>query len=166
MLAVLYNYNKNNMNSNSNSSSILYRDDISRCLEHIKAGESYEICLTQKFQGLVNNISGNKMFPLEVYSALRNKNPAPYSCYIHYDPMIYMDSKNTNDNSDNRASENILDEINGLDNCNIASSDCFSINSINIDSDLHWYQPGGFSICSSSPERYLKSSKVTNMIIY
>lgn len=84
-----------------------------------------KVCLTLQFQGSEKT---NSLKPLEVYNNLRNKNPAPYSCFIHYDPMDYY------------TNENNIFGTPGLDTPG-------------------WYKPGGFSICSSSPERYLKATK-------
>mmetsp|Transcript_27830 Transcript_27830/g.26656 ORF Transcript_27830/g.26656 Transcript_27830/m.26656 type:complete len:967 (-) Transcript_27830:71-2971(-) len=102
-----------------------YKNDIYKCLDAIKAGETYEVCLTLQFKGSEKT---DALKPLEVYNDLRTKNPAPYSCFIHYDPMEYY----TNENN-----------IFGTPEVETPG----------------WYKPGGFSICSSSPERYLKATK-------
>ncbi|MCS6941518.1 MAG: aminodeoxychorismate synthase [Geminocystis sp.] len=53
-----------------------YLKDIEFCLEKIREGESYEICLTNKIHlPPLNN-------PLKFYYKLRRENPAPYSCYL------------------------------------------------------------------------------------
>ena len=108
-----------------------YRNDIKQCLEYIKAGESYEICLTLQFKGEMGEKNNEKILPLSVYENLRNKNPAPYSCFLHYDPLLFMNLS---------GSEIDIDP--------------------NDDPSMVWYKPGGFTICSSSPERYLKATKV------
>jgi para-aminobenzoate synthetase len=53
-----------------------YLDNINTCLQKIKEGESYEICLT-------NNLYLDKISnPLNFYLTLRKNNPAPYSAFF------------------------------------------------------------------------------------
>jgi para-aminobenzoate synthetase len=53
-----------------------YLDRIRKCLSFIAAGESYEICLTNKVL-LESGIAA-----LDYYETLRRTNPAPYSAYL------------------------------------------------------------------------------------
>lgn len=53
-----------------------YLKDIEFCLEKIRQGESYELCLTNKIH--LPTLSN----PLQFYYRLRRENPAPYSCYL------------------------------------------------------------------------------------
>jgi para-aminobenzoate synthetase len=53
-----------------------YLDNIETCLEKIKQGESYEICLTNHLY--LPTISE----PLKFYLQLRKENPAPYSAFL------------------------------------------------------------------------------------
>jgi para-aminobenzoate synthetase len=94
-----------------------YLQDINDCLGNISYGETYEVCMTARFSGKMRKETS----PFDVYKALRKRNPAPYSSFIHYDPVKFGGQE---------ASEH-----------------------------LQWYREGGLSICSSSPERYLKIDK-------
>ena len=122
-----------------------YRQDIEKCLEYIKAGESYEICLTLQFKGECEKVLGEKVKPLDMYESLRAKNPAPYSCYLHFDPVKFT--------APTAVSPSKILEV-----------DSASFAARSPDPSLSWCLPGGFTICSSSPERYLKASKVQSSI--
>ena len=118
-----------------------YRQDIEKCLEYIKAGESYEICLTLQFKGECEKVDGERVKPLDMYENLRAKNPAPYSCYLHFDPVKFTAPTT-------------------VPPLEASEKDSVSIAVSSVDPTLSWCLPGGFTICSSSPERYLKASKV------
>jgi para-aminobenzoate synthetase len=55
-----------------------YEGDVSRCLEYIAAGESYEICLTNRLRAELPAATD----VLGVYLTLRLVNPAPYAAFL------------------------------------------------------------------------------------
>jgi anthranilate/para-aminobenzoate synthase component I/branched-subunit amino acid aminotransferase/4-amino-4-deoxychorismate lyase len=57
-----------------------YLANIGQCQEKIKAGESYEICLTNRVQIPLRSHGEQEVF--ETYLILRETNPAPYACFI------------------------------------------------------------------------------------
>jgi para-aminobenzoate synthetase len=63
-----------------------YREDIETCKRYLRAGHSYEICLTNR--ALTRCASE----PLEVYRALRRVNPAPYSAYLRFGDLAVLSS--------------------------------------------------------------------------
>lgn len=56
-----------------------YIKDIKKCLEYIKDGESYELCLTTKIRKRIGEIDS-----LGLYLHLREKNPAPYAAWLNF----------------------------------------------------------------------------------
>ncbi|MFF8916971.1 aminodeoxychorismate synthase component I [Streptomyces sp. NPDC015032] len=58
-----------------------YLDDIQECLAALRAGQSYEVCLTDTL-GIPGDPDG-----LEVHSRLRRINPAPYGAYLRLGEM-------------------------------------------------------------------------------
>lgn len=149
-----------------------YRSDILECLEYIKAGESYEICLTLQFKGTKDTEGGVTAEPLDVYESLRSRNPAPYSCFFHYDPLLFMSPtpstpsstpSSTSSTTSTTPSGSAGSSSNLENPTSTSTSSDPGTKSRNLDESLSWYLPGGFTICSSSPERYLKSSKVISV---
>ena len=53
-----------------------YERDVVRCLEQLRAGESYEICLTTTLEAPVSED------PVVAYRRLRRSSPAPYAAYL------------------------------------------------------------------------------------
>jgi para-aminobenzoate synthetase len=58
-----------------------YLDDVEACLEQLRAGESYEICLTNEVE---LDFTGD---PLALYRRQRRHNPAPYAAYLTLDDV-------------------------------------------------------------------------------
>ena len=128
-----------------------YISDIQKALEYIRRGETYEVCLTAQFRGplpelpptmtdtvtdtATDTVTDTEQFSAvsggrrswQLYRTLRSKNPAPYACYIHYDP---------------------------------------SHGRIHSPDDLTWCPRHGISICSSSPERYLRIDQVRSVFLF
>lgn len=71
----------------SRKSEEAYYNDIQRCLDEIRSGETYEVCLTMQFNGPCC------ASPLNIYEELRMKNAAPYAAYIRYDPCSFTGSE-------------------------------------------------------------------------
>jgi para-aminobenzoate synthetase len=55
-----------------------YEDKVRACIEKIRQGESYEVCLTTGFEGPALRD------PFGVYRTLRAVNPAPYAAYLDF----------------------------------------------------------------------------------
>ncbi|KAK1438517.1 hypothetical protein QVD17_04326 [Tagetes erecta] len=56
-----------------------YIEDVMKCQEFIKDGESYELCLTTQMRKKTGDID-----PLGLYLHLRDKNPAPYAAWLNF----------------------------------------------------------------------------------
>ncbi|XP_050210164.1 aminodeoxychorismate synthase, chloroplastic [Mercurialis annua] len=56
-----------------------YINDVHKCLEYIKDGESYELCLTTQMRKRVGDVDS-----LGLYLHLREKNPAPYAAWLNF----------------------------------------------------------------------------------
>jgi para-aminobenzoate synthetase len=63
-----------------------YLEDVETSLEHLLAGDSYEICLT-------NELSlATEADPLDLYCRLRRANPAPFSAYLRFGDLAVLSS--------------------------------------------------------------------------
>jgi para-aminobenzoate synthetase len=56
----------------------VYLSRIAECLQAIRAGESYELCLTNQLRGT------SAVDPLAYFETLRRLNPAPYAAYLRH----------------------------------------------------------------------------------
>jgi len=63
-----------------------YLADIETCLQHLRNGDSYEICLTNQIQMELD------VDPLDLYLALRRANPAPFSAYLRLGELTVLSS--------------------------------------------------------------------------
>merc|ERR1719162_1861325 len=58
-----------------------YEKNIAECHEHIRKGDSYELCLTNQLEA---RISGTSISTFDLYKIIREVNPAPYSSYFRW----------------------------------------------------------------------------------
>lgn len=56
-----------------------YIEDVKKCLNYIKDGESYELCLTTQIRKSIEELNS-----LELYLHLRERNPAPYAAWLNF----------------------------------------------------------------------------------
>jgi len=69
---------KENKKLKSNTKKREYRKMVEKAKEHIKAGDIFQIVLSQKFS------IENDLPPFKIYRALRSLNPSPYSFYLNF----------------------------------------------------------------------------------
>ncbi|MGK3741818.1 MAG: para-aminobenzoate synthetase [Bacillariaceae sp.] len=79
-----FNYSPNSPRSSiefiPNRPKSTYENDIAKCHEYIKKGDSYELCLTNKLEAYIDaNVS-----TFDLYRIIRKVNPAPYSAYLRW----------------------------------------------------------------------------------
>jgi para-aminobenzoate synthetase len=58
-----------------------YNRNFDECIEQIRLGESYELCLTNQLE---TNVKVPGSSPLELYNVLRRRNPAPFSAFLNW----------------------------------------------------------------------------------
>jgi len=63
-----------------------YLADIEACHDHLLAGDSYELCLTNTLE--LDHVGD----PLDLYRRLRRANPAPYSAYLRFGGLAVLSS--------------------------------------------------------------------------
>ncbi|XP_047085963.1 probable aminodeoxychorismate synthase, chloroplastic isoform X1 [Lolium rigidum] len=56
-----------------------YMKDVQSCLDYIRDGESYELCLTTRMRRGIEYINA-----LQLYLKLRKQNPAPYAAWLNF----------------------------------------------------------------------------------
>lgn len=56
-----------------------YIEDVEKCLEYIKDGQSYELCFTTQMRKDIKEVE-----PLTLYLGLREQNPAPYAAWLNF----------------------------------------------------------------------------------
>lgn len=66
-----------------------YSNKVRTCQDHIRAGSSYELCLTD--QSRVTFPSASSPTPQDLYHRLRTLNPAPFGAYLHLKSRIAGD---------------------------------------------------------------------------
>ena len=59
-----------------------YKREIQACQSHLRAGSSYELCLTTEAQ--ITLTSSHEYMPWHMYQILQNHNPAPFSAYLNF----------------------------------------------------------------------------------
>jgi para-aminobenzoate synthetase len=65
-----------------NRSRETYNRNFDRCLELIRQGESYELCLTNHLEATIG--SAASLSPLLLYQILRRRNPAPFAAFLNW----------------------------------------------------------------------------------
>ena len=63
-----------------------YLADIDTCIEQLREGESYEICLTNQLR------FDTQIDPLDLYRRLRRANPAPFASYLRFGDRAVLSS--------------------------------------------------------------------------
>src|SRR3954454_20456126 len=61
-----------------------YRAAVERALEYINAGDTYEVCLTNRIDGVFQGE------PLELYRLLRQINPAPFASFLRLNGLAVL----------------------------------------------------------------------------
>lgn len=67
-----------------------YLRQIALAKQKILEGESYEVCLTNRVQVPLASPTTHELF--DAYLALRQINPAPYACLLHFGPVKVLSS--------------------------------------------------------------------------
>lgn len=63
-----------------------YLEDIAACKRHLVAGETYEVCLTNKV------VADVRPDPLALYRSLRGVNPAPFAAFLRFGDLAVLSS--------------------------------------------------------------------------
>ena len=124
--------------------------------EHLRAGDSYEICLTTALR------CADAPPPLPLYRALRTLNPAPYAAFLRCDPAR-LRAAAAADNDDEAPAGGDSDELtshggsDGSSTCSSSSgSEATALGPGEGADGAPEFGAGGFAICCSSPECFLR----------
>jgi para-aminobenzoate synthetase len=63
-----------------------YLEDVETCLQHLRKGDSYELCLTNQLELDLD------LDPLDLYRHLRRANPAPFAAYLRFGDQAILSS--------------------------------------------------------------------------
>ena len=63
-----------------------YLEDVEASIDHLLAGDSYEICLTNQLSAEVD------VDPLDLYRRLRRANPAPFAAFLKFGDLAVLSS--------------------------------------------------------------------------
>jgi para-aminobenzoate synthetase len=66
-----------------------YKSRIGKCLQHLRAGNSYELCLTTEAQV---RLKANKDRSFQLYQNLRRHNPVPFAAYVSLGGTVIVSS--------------------------------------------------------------------------
>jgi para-aminobenzoate synthetase len=69
-----------------------YLDDVAACKRRLIAGETYEVCLTNKVVVTNKVIAAAAPGPLELYRELRRVNPAPFGAFLRLGEVAVLSS--------------------------------------------------------------------------
>jgi len=74
----------------SQPSEVCYKKKIRECQEQIRAGNSYELCLTDQTEVQFDNQHSCKVSSWDRYQSLRRLNPAPFAAYLKLGPLTLL----------------------------------------------------------------------------
>ena len=74
-----------------NRSKETYNRNFRTCLDQIRQGESYELCLTNKLEASVKT----RETPLDLYRVLRRRNAAPFSSFFDWNSLQQVPSRSS-----------------------------------------------------------------------
>ena len=129
-----------------------YIEDIDRVFDALRSGDSYEVCLTTQMARRAS-ADAPPPPPLSLYSALRRINPAPYAAFLRVDPH-----RHRRDGRDGRSGRRGLALPGAATDtaAATAAAAAAAAAAASDDEDDGALGPGGFAVCCSSPERFLR----------
>ena len=105
-----------------------YLANIGDISEHLRNGDSYEVCLTTSFR------CKRQPPPLDLYRHLRRTNPAPHAAYLRIDPYRLCGQHSE---------------------AHLSCADPATASGIPSRAHVDRLGPGGLAVCCSSPERFM-----------